>query len=168
MIRLWGAILVLAATCSAGFHMAAGVSRQLAILRQFCVALEVMQCEIQWNQVKLPQLCQLLSKHCTGAVAQMFADLSQILQHGTDEPVEKIFNSVMQQHKIPADAMEIWQNLAQTFGRYDPERQAMAVHGAQERMRILCQRTETERKFTCRKFQLFGICSGAALVILLL
>lgn len=167
-MRLLGAVLILAATGSVGFHMAAGLGRQAVLLRQFCTALEVMHGEVQYNQTRLPQLCRVVSQHCSGAAENLFGEIAAGLERDLESSAAAIFQQTMERCPAPAEAVQIWYSLAQTFGRYDPQRQGEAIAGARQRMELLCRRAEELRKGRCRQFRLFGVCAGAAIVLLLL
>ena len=62
----------------------------------------------------------------------------------------------------------IWHDLALTFGRYDPARQADAIDAALAQMQPLAQQAASVRAERGRQCRVFGICGGAALAILLL
>ena len=168
MLRLLGSVLVLGAASAVGFQMAASVNREVQTVRQLCSALDVMQREIRWNQRSLPQLCRMLQQLSSGPVARMFADAAGQLEQGSEQTVAEIFDWSMQRHAIAPDAAALFLTMAATLGRYDPEQQALAVAGTYEQMCSLCRSKEAQRSAACRRLRLFGVCGGAALVILLL
>ena len=148
-VRLLGAACVLVGAAGAGFLRAAHWAGEAALLVSFCQALARMAGEL------------------TGPARTIFLEVAQGLEAGA-RPAEELWDAALGRHGCPAAARQIWHDLALTFGRYDPARQADAIDAALAQMQPLAQQAASVRAERGRQCRVFGICGGAALAILLL
>lgn len=165
--RLLGAACVLVGAAGAGFLRAAHWAGEAALLASFCQALARMAGEIRCNQTRLPPLCRQLVRELTGPARTIFLEVAQGLEAGA-RPAEELWDAALGRHGCPAAARQIWHDLALTFGRYDPARQADAIDAALAQMQLLARQAASARAERGRQCRVFGICGGAALAILLL
>ena len=68
MIRWIGAICVIGACGFCGFSMAASYTGIQRALRQLQAALEMMQCQMEYQLTELPELCSILEKACLSLI----------------------------------------------------------------------------------------------------
>jgi hypothetical protein len=78
--------------------------------------------------------------------------------------MERVFHA----HPIPTSVRERLSQLADTLGRYDLAAQISGLQAVQELCRRDLQALNLERSKTVKSCQALGICTGAALAILLL
>ena len=168
MIKLFGGLIIIVAAGACGFHMAAGKRQELSELRQLLLSLQIMQREIEWNQLPFTQLCLLLSEVQSGKAAQFFLWIYTQCQQDTELSVAQLFAAGFDWLRLPAAAGKIYASMGETFGRYDPQQQVLALQSAAEQMWQLCEKEQQTQSAICRKYQVFSICIGAAIVILLL
>lgn len=168
MLDLFGAVCILSASCIVALQMTAQVTRRSALLHQFCQVLLQMEGEIRYNQLPLPELCNLIALQSQGSIRKIFQELTERLKSRPEIPVEDLFTDVLQAHNCPASAQQLWRNLAQTFCRYDPERQTSAVEYTRMQMQQLAQYAEKTKTEYCRRCRIFALCGGTTIVILLL
>jgi len=168
-IKIFGAFLVLFGCSGFGFSMAAAQRREERELRQLLKGLEYMECELQFHQTPLPQLCRMASGVTVGSVQDVLFSLARELDKQMEPEPAGCMELVLQQRfRISLQVQGILRSLGQTFGRFDLPGQLRGIASVkgecQERIRELSDGRDSR----LRSYQTLGICAGAALAILFL
>lgn len=166
MIRLMGALLVAAAPACIGFQMASAVQRDKRLLQDLTIALERMQCEIRWSQPPLSELCRLVAGSLCAPAQQIFVSAAEGMEQ--ELCAQEAFHRALRQAALPSEVVHLWDGVAETFTRFDPEQQAQILCAAQLQMKHLAHQYTDAARYTTRKYRIFGVCAGALLVIVLL
>ena len=167
-IKWIGAILVILGCGGMGFSMAATYRREERILRTLIRGLDYMTCELQFRLPSLPQLTRQTGEECGGMIGQAMAGLAEALDSQTCPDVESCMRSALDQVKdMPTVALEALSLLGKSLGRFDLDGQLQGL----EQVRAYCRRglsdLENGRDQRIRGYQTLGVCTGAALAILL-
>ncbi len=171
VIRWLGMILIGGAAASVGFGAALRIRKTTTQLRQLSSAFEVMRCELQYAMTPLPQLCQVVCKTSKGAIQTLFDHLGQILSEDAACDTSRAMARAIEQSKslcLPDEIVFALLELGQTLGQFDLDGQVSMLEMSQKRVKICLERYEQDQSQRCRSYQTLGLCTGAALIILML
>lgn len=167
ILRIVGAVIILACCGGFGFYMAAEHKREERCLRSLEKAVELMICELEYRQPPLPQLIQTVAFQINGPVSAFFHALAQRLQIQEDEDAGAATAKVLKDFSfLPLHTQLNLQQLGFSLGRFSLSGQVSCLQGAVQ----LCQRDlrslEKDRDMKLRSYRTLGLCAGAALIIL--
>ena len=168
-LKIIGAVLILSGCGGFGFAMAASQKREEHSLRQIVRALEYMQCELQFRQTPLPQLCYNVSSILTGQIRLVFLQLvNELNQQIAPDATYCMKAAVSAFPGLPHRVKEALEELGSTLGMFDlpGQQRGMAAVAAMCHEGI-CELSQN-RSSRLRSYQTLGLCTGAALVILFL
>lgn len=169
MLRLIGALLVVLGAGGFGFRRAAQFYKTARQLEQLTGAVEMLQCEINYTRLPLPELYAEVAERQTGAVAQFFRVMSAQLTCGL--PRTKAAQCAMQQTAgllLTNDARMALLELCETLGRYDVDGENRILRLSAQRIRSAQERCEGEKRQMARSCTALAVCAGIALAILML
>ena len=168
MIRMLGAAL----TLLSGMIFAVNVTKEHRekedCFEELLMILEHFVWELQTNQPPLAICCQIASQCGMGQRGKLFSALAQYLAPGGEASPSECMERALQEHPIPSAVRERLTQLADTLGRYDLCAQISGIQAVQELCRRDQQALALERSKTVKSCQALGICTGAAVAILLL
>ncbi len=168
LMKIIGAILVVIAGGTVGFQICASHRRQERQLRMLIVALDFMECELQYKMTPLPDLCRQAAGECTGALQAVFLKLTAELEDQVSPDVGRCMASAVHSAKDLSQPVEsALLELGQQMGRFDIEGQLKSL----ESVRSICRRQISalceNKDVRLRSYQTLGLCAGAAVAILL-
>jgi stage III sporulation protein AB len=168
-LKTLGAIFVFLGCGSAGFFLVASYKKEEAALRQLLLALDFMECELQYKLLPLPQLCRSTSEHSCGGVRKAMVALVRELEAQVAPDAQSCMDTVLLQlPELPRLLQKNLRQLGHSLGRFDIEGQLQGIdtvrHMAQQDLAALCHNQEA--RFRC--YQALGLCAGSALVVLFL
>lgn len=169
MFRLIGALLVVLGAGGFGFRRAAQFYKTARQLEQLTGAVEMLQCEINYTRLPLPELYAEVAERQTGAIARFFRVMSAQLTCGL--PRTKAAQCAMQQTAgllLPNDARMALLELCETLGRYDVDGENRILRLSAQRIRSAQERCEGEKRQMARSCTALAVCAGIALAILML
>lgn len=168
MIRIFGAGCIMLGSGAFGFAMAAGSRREEEQLRLLVRSLEFMSCELSYRLTPLSALCREASALGRGAVSAFFLDLARILEQQISPDVQGCVRAILEEREISGELRRLLTELGATLGRFDLPGQLRgldaAIRSAEESLRRLREGAPERR----RSYQTLGLCTGAAVAILLL
>lgn len=168
-LKIIGAILVLTGCGGCGFAMAAAQRQEEQALRQILRALEYMDCELQFRQTPLPQLCRNVSGILTGTVKQVFSALSQELEQQVAPDATCCMNAALAAFPGLSDRIAVpLRELGTTLGLFDLQGQLKGMQAVAAMCRESISELSQNRSSRLRSYQTLGLCAGAALAILFL
>lgn len=167
IIRIIGAILIIIGCGSFGILLASNHRYQAKTLRQFTMILDFMECELQYRQTPLPELCQMSALGTDGLNRKIFSALSSELENQISPDVEKCVSAVIQSmDSIPEKIKKCFLLFGQSLGRFDLDGQIKGIEMTKSEVnRILQEHTENQTN-RIRCYQTLSICGGAAVAIL--
>lgn len=170
MILKWfGAALVIFGCGGFGFLLAAGHRYAENTLRQLTSALDYMECELRYRMSPLPQLCRDAALERTGVIRTVLTKLAEEMDAQITPEVSTCMNAALQNSgTMPEQVRSIFLNLGQTLGRFDLEGQLKGLSLARQQCRCELESLSANRDVRLRSYKTLGLCTGAALAILLL
>lgn len=166
-IKIIGAAFVIAACGSFGFLLAANHRREEKTLRLLISALDFMECELQYRQTPLPDLCRQTAKESNGAICKILSDLADKLDSQISPDASTCMNAVIQENgNIPQITKRCLRELGTTLGRFDLNGQLKGLEAVRTACRVELEALSKNRDERLRSYQTLGLCAGAAMAIL--
>ena len=168
-LKLFGALLIIAASGAVGYCVVSSYHRQERVLRDMLRMIDYMECELEYRLTPLPQLCRQAAGECSG-------DLGRVLIHFADEldaqvcpDTERCMQAaVLKSGKMTATTAECVLELGRSVGRFDLHGQLKGLSA----LRNICERKlsalENNKDARLQSYQALGICAGAAIAVLLI
>lgn len=152
-----------------GFGMAASLRREIRILTSLRQVLEQLESELDYRQTPLPGLCSIASQICTGALKQVFRELSEELQQQRSPDAASCMEVALGKGKeLPQSAEGILRMLGRSLGCFDLAGQLKEIAAVKRECDITLETLRQRREERLRSYQTLGLCAGAALAILLI
>ena len=164
-----GAVLLLAGCSVFGFSVGKEYQKDTKLLRGICQVITSMICEVQYLQTPLPHLCRSIAATISHPLSSVLTQLSSQIEKQIAPDVSTCMQRVLSKRKdIPPCSASCLQELANHLGRYDLAGQIQEL----EKVHCLCEQKlgqlEANAQMRIRSYQIFGLCAGAALAILLI
>ena len=169
IVKIMGAICIVAACGFVGFRMAANHAREERTLRHLICALDYMECELQFRMTPLPELCRQTAGETEGIVRKIFLMLANEMEDQICPDVKSCTDAVLAKLRdIPVHTRQSVSMLGQCLGRFDLQGQLKGLETVRQECRLKLGKLMGNREQRIRSYQTLGICAGAALVILLM
>lgn len=167
ILKLIGAVFVLAGCGGIGFRIAANHRFEEKNLRQLIGILDYMECELQYRLTPLPELCRQASKEFSGLLGSVFYELSVEMNAQNSSDLEQCMSvALARKEKLPPLTQEKLLLLGKTIGRFDIEGQTKGLETVRQECRRQAEALAYNRDARLRSYQTLGLCAGAALAIL--
>ncbi len=167
MIRLVGAAMIILGAGSFGVAKTAQFYRQQRQLRAFLNALEILQCELDYTLYPLPKLCRITAERCERVCADFLRRYADSLDGGACRSAAAREALIAVKCVLPPDACIAVLELFSALGRYDLEGETNLLKLTQYRLKAALERGETEKRPMVKGYAVLGLCTGAAVAILL-
>ena len=168
-IRFVGAVLILFGCGWFGCAMANAHRAQEQSLRQLIRALEWMQCELQFRQTPLPQLCRHTANILSGMLRKVFFCLEEQMNRQTYSDAAACMTQVLRaQPNLPENLRDLLIQLGQGLGQFDLSGQLSSLRALQLQCGQQLKQLSDNRENRLRSYQTLGLCTGAALAVLLI
>lgn len=164
-----GAIFIIAGCGGCGFSVAAAGKRETRMLRDFLRAIRFMECELQYKLSPLSELCRLAGNVSSGTVREVFMNLSRELDWQlAPDAGSCMIEAIEKSHTLPRKIRILFLQLGTSLGSFDLSGQLKQL----EHIRVSCEnelnRCLCDQEVRLRSYRTLGLCTGAALAILLL
>ena len=167
ILKLVGAVFVLAGCGGIGFRIAANHRFEEKNLRQLIGILDYMECELQYRLTPLPDLCRQVSKEFTGVLGSVFQELAIEMDAQNASDIEQSMSSILEKNlKLPSLTRENLALLGRSIGRFDIDGQLKGLEAVRQACRRQAEALSYNRDARLRSYQTLGLCAGAALAIL--
>lgn len=164
-----GAILIIVGCGGFGFSIAAAQRREEETLRRLICALDFMECELQYRLTPLPDLCAAAAKDSSGCIREVLMNLSRELDAQISPDVSSCMQAALSEElDIPKHTREALIMLGQSLGRFDLDGQLKGLESVRGNCRCQLEVLTTNKEPRLRSYQTLGLCTGAALAILLI
>lgn len=169
MSEKWlGAIFIIGSCGGFGFSLASDYRRNERALRQLMRALSYMECELQYHLTPLPELFRQAARESDGIIRDIFIRLSKELEHQTSPDAEICMKTILQEiPSVPKTVKRHLKYLGKTLGRFDLPGQLRGLEEVQSSCKREYNELRTHRHDTLKSYRVLGLCTGAALAILL-
>lgn len=169
-MKLFGALLILAASGYAGILVAKTYWQRPRDLKILQVGLQLLETEITYARTALPQALAEIAKQTRPPVAQFFQEVSDNLLNGLGVTGQEAWNQslvVLQETALTKQDIELVATLGNALGRSDVEDQCKHLHLTQQRLANTITQAEQECDKNARLWSYLGFCVGALVVVLL-
>lgn len=168
-VKIIGAALVLCGCGGFGFAMAVAQRREEQCLRQLLRAMDYMDCELQFRQTPLPQLCRGTSQILSGPVRLVFEELADRLDRQAAPDAQGCVKGTLARFPGLGDrTRDALTQLGDTLGLFDLPGQQRGLAAVAQQCREGIGELSENRGTRLRSYQTLGLCAGAALAILFL
>ena len=139
------------------------------MLQEFLKAVNLITCELPYKLTPLPDLCRQVGSDTSGSVREIFLNLARELDWQIQPDVTSCMAEALgKSHTLPVKVRRQFLQLGASLGRFDLSSQLKDL----EYIRTACEK-ELEscagnQELRLRSYRTIGLCTGAALAILLL
>ena len=167
MIKIIGAILIVAGCGGVGFKLAAEFIREERFLKQFISVLDYMECELQYRMTPLPELCCKAAELCTGTLSGIFLTLTEELEAQISPDAEQCMRAVLSKYEnTPSELALLLERFGRSLGRFDLKGQVKGIVDIREECKKHLIKLDEHKNSRLRSYRTLALCAGAALVIL--
>ena len=167
LLRIVGAICVVAGCGSVGFRISALYRHEEKCLRQLFEIVSYMGWELTYRMTPLPALCRQASKEKEGIVYSFFRDLADELDSQISPDVAHCnLVCLEKQHNIPPITRNLIQNLGECLGQFDFDGQVNCLNAVKNEIQQQLEQHCKNKNVKIRSYQTLGLCAGAAIAIL--
>lgn len=152
-----------------GFSMANAHRKLENGLRQLVRGLEWMEWELQFRQTPLPQLCSHTGNILSGELSRVFFQMERELDTGEYGQASDCMNHILVDHpRIPERIRELLTETGRCMGQFDLNGQLSSLRSVRKECETEVNQLSRDRENRLRSYQTLGLCTGAALAVLLL
>lgn len=167
--RWIGAVLIIGSCGGCGFSIAAGKRKEEQLLCQLLHILQLMEAELRYRLMPLPELCNLIAQESCGILRSVFLSLYRELTYRKLPDAGSCMAAVLQSTgEIPVTIRRVLSHLGHSLGRFDLEGQLQGIQSVRKRCEHLLETIQKNRDERLRSYQTLGICAGMALAIVLI
>lgn len=169
-LKILGSLLVVIASASMGFSLAAQYAERPRQIRQVISCLSALKSHINYTAIPLPDALAHCTGGITGPVAELFQAMASLLvDNGLLTPQAALNQALKDSNKLVLNnpEREVLSVFSANLGGMNREEQHKSLDLAQEQLsRIQC---EAERlcEQNVKMYRYLGICGGLAVVIIL-
>lgn len=171
IVRIIGMVLIFTSASALGFGAAMRVRTTRNQLQGLDDALGMMACELRYAMTTLPGLCGAVANVATGAIGELFRELSRALCRSDLQSPEAAMREAIDKTKrlcLPQNIIFCLLELGQNLGQFDVEGQLAVIEQSRQRIRACLSQYAADAPQRCKSYRTLGICAGMALVILML
>lgn len=170
MMKILGAVFVAAASMMVGLFARQGISSHLGVLRQFRMALEIMQGEMELDMPPVATLFETVGRRIGGEIGDFFQGTGENMAMSTGRSPQMAMRIRLEDHPLPLDREEtaMLLELGGALGRYDLLGQARAMTLFRNRLDQRLEQLEGARSQKSRAWMTASVCSGLMLILLLI
>ena len=168
-IKALGVLLVFAVCGYIGFCAGGNYRRDITVLRQLCNHIEYMICQLQYHRTPLPELFHQLRAEASAPLSQVFGQIcSQFSEQTFSNACECMRAAIARTQNLPKMTRACLYELGSTLGRFDLDGQLRGAESVLRHYSAKLVQLEAHQNLHIRSCQIFGLCAGAALAILLI
>ncbi|VBB08021.1 spore iii ab: stage iii sporulation protein ab [Lucifera butyrica] len=171
-LKVIGSILIITSGTCIGFKLAWRSSERPKQITQLINCLVSLKSYINYVAAPLPEALEKCAAGMEGSVADLFRDIATLLrQKGWLSPLEVMQQKLKENQNrlcLNKPEIEILFNLAANLGTTDRQEQFQYLSLAQEELRKIEREALSFKEQNVKMYRYLGICSGLALVIILI
>ena len=168
-IKWIGALLIITGCACIGFSMAANCRREQKALEDLRLALSHIASELEYRQMTLPDIFLNVGQEGNGCIFSLFTALGNALNRQVAPNAGCCLDVVLRNcQQIPATTACVLKELGMGLGQYDIGGQLRHISSVKDRCDREINLLTNQKEERIRRYQTLGICTGAAIAILLL
>ena len=170
VLKLAGGIFVGVASLMSGWMARQGLSRQLHLIRQLRLGLELMGQEMELHMPSMPELFETVGQQLGGEIGALFVGTAVNMASVTGRPLNIALKLQLEEMPLgfSAELRAMLLELSGALGRYDLGGQARTLKLYQDRLDRMILELEGVRQQKAKAWMTASVCSGLALILLLL
>ena len=170
MMRLLGAVLVIAGCGGLGLAGVARLDGRVRDLGELAAGLDALQRELGWRLAPLPQALEAAAKAVHGPAEQFFAWCAREAGKPDGQAFQEIWNTALSAAplRLGPEDKSLLDRLGPVLGRYDGDSQRLAREDAAAGLRSLQGEAADDRRRLGRVYGVLGMTAGLFLAIILL
>ena len=163
-----GSILIITGCGGYGFLLSASDRREMSGLRELIRILEYISCELQFHLTPLPEICRKAGSQVKGNIGMLFQSLADIMDSMEQADVSDCMNKALAAcPEIPVSCKTHLTLLGDTLGCFGLPGQLSELGSVRASCVSVLAELEKGKTQRIRSYQTLGLCTGAALAILL-
>lgn len=169
LLKCFGFLTVFLGCGYIGFRAGSNYRKDITVLRQLCGHIEYMICQLRYHQTSLPELFTQMQNDAQQPLRQLFGKICALFsEQAFSGAHECMLAAVEKMPDLPKMTRSCLMELAVTLGRFDLEGQLRGAESVLHRYTQKVAQMERNSHSQIRSYQVFGLCAGAALAILLI
>lgn len=166
-MKALGIAFILLSAFSVGSRISVGLKQQCRYLQCVIDALQIFENEIAVRCTPLPEAFSVMATAAQGSAQTIFLHVSdQMQQQRWTSPRSAMENALK---SISENLIgDILLDLSDKLGKYDIDTQLAEIAYAKERVKRRLYDLESERKMKSKTYKTLSLCTGLAVVILLI
>lgn len=169
MLKLFGAVLVIAASLRWGIQSSEALRYHVTLLSHIISSLRVMSGEICTNMTPMCDVLQRLSETGGETVRPFYGKVYRSMQSlGERSFCELWQGAVTELCALTPEELDIVRGLGDCLGRYDVNEQARLINGAAARLERALKAAEERRQRDAKVYAAFSLTAGLLTVIILI
>ena len=169
MMRLLGAVLVVAGCGALGLAGAARLDGRVRDLGELAAGLDTLQRELGWRLAPLPQGLDTAARAVRGPAAQFFAHCAREAGRQEGRSFQQVWREGLSAVplRLASEDRALLERLGPVLGRYDGDSQRLALEDTAAGLRTLQGEAADDRRRLGRVYGVLGMTAGLFLAILL-
>lgn len=168
-LKLIGALLIVASSTWVGLSSAHSLRRLQSALEGFTTSLERMREELSFSRTDFAALCATLRENGEKESARFFSALEKDVSGEDFQPIGATARAADAAGlRLPPAAFLALEQLFDGFGRLDLDGQIRQIDYALTVLRRQAEEIRSGADQKCRSYQLLGLCTGIAVMILVI
>lgn len=169
MLRVMGAVLVMAGTVGLGWRGVQRLGERVEALRGLQGAVAYLEEELAFRFTPLPQLLEQLSQNRKGAVGAFFGKMGKKMEQ-CDVPLRQSWRQAVEETlpMLKDEERQTVAELGEVLGQYDAQTQAQALKLAGERLAGSYMAAQEERGRLGKVYLALGVAGGLVTVLMLM
>ena len=165
MLKLIGAVMLVACGAFAGMGRLSALRREMAVLRALDTALAIMAGELEFCARPLPELFALISERSGGKVSAFFSELEEkCCRKSFAEAWKDCCRSAL----LPTAAVGTILPLGDVLGMYDIPRQCAEISLARRNLGLELEKLEERLRTKDRFWPALGACAAGMAAMLII
>lgn len=169
-IKCLGGVLILLGCLGVGVWFRMQYVHKLVVLKECCKGLALLQGEIQYGRIPLPEACQLVAARTKGSCHMLFQKVGKQLEQGeysTEQIWRETMLQVMDKQEMKQQDREEMLRLGNTLGYLDLTLQYNTLELCIKRLEESRDCYEREKKNRMRLYPMMGTFAGLLICLVL-
>ncbi len=167
IIKLIGALLVVASCGGFGISIASGYKKEVLALKKLITSVDRMVGELEYRLTPLPELLRLAGKTSEGPVGTFFLRVVKELNRQLSTNAQDCFTLALSEtYDVPNISRSLLEEMGTWIGQYDAETQIKGLLAIKQQAENHLSEFTRDMDKRLRSYQTLGLCAGAAIAIL--
>lgn len=167
IIKIIGAIFIIAACGSFGLLTAANHRKSVKMMRQLLFAIEGIVNNLRYRMSSLPDVFRYTAQTCDGTISRFFNTLANELEKQISPDTATCIDAALSQTSdLPVIVKDGILLMGKSLGHFDLEGQLKGLESVYAECSVMLEAYTANQDMRLRSYQTLALCAGAAVVIL--